>query len=121
MKTLIRVACALACAGIVHFIWLAAFLLTVGWNSGILLALRWLFAPPMTAAGFAVGILIGERLTGVPRAGFWRTLPWPLVACAVGAGAVYWFGPMFIGAAMFALGTLSVIVREVTYHTRRAR
>ena len=47
---------------------------------------------------------------------FFHILLWPLSGCAVGAGVVYWFGPMLIVFGMFAAGTASVIIREVVLH-----
>ena len=42
-----------------------------------------------------------------------RTLIWPLVGCAVGALAVYWYGPMLIVFGMFVSGTCGVVLREL--------
>ena len=98
----------------------AAVLLVGEPGSAVAYAARWLSAPVVTAAGFAAGAALGERLTRVREARFWRILPWPLVGCAVGAGAVYWFGPMLIVFGMFAAGTASVLVREVVLRAREA-
>jgi hypothetical protein len=107
-----RVISSLLFAGIFYSAWLAAFLLTVGLDNPVLEAIAWLSAPAATAAGFATGIAIFERLTGASRPRFLHILAWPLIGCAIGAGAVYWFGPMLIVFGMFAAGTASVALRE---------
>ena len=113
---LIKTALSLLCAGVLYTGWLAAFLLTVGLDSSVAQVIRWLSAPAVTAAGFAAGAAIFERIAGVRKTKFFHILLWPLAGCAIGAGAVYWFGPMLIVFGMFAAGTASVIIREVVLH-----
>ena len=115
-RPLVRVALALLCAGLFYVAWLAAFLLTTKADSAVANAIRWLSGPVVTAAGFAAGIAISERLTGAHKTPFLRIFLWPLVGCAVGAGAVYWFGPMLIVFGMFAAGWASVVIREVVIY-----
>jgi hypothetical protein len=45
---------------------------------------------------------------------------WPLVGCAIGAGVVYWFGPMLVVFGMLAAGTASVVLREVSLTIKKA-
>ena len=116
----VRVALSLLCAGFFHAGWLVVFLLTIEVDHSLVQALRWLLAPVVTATGFATGIVIWERFTRASRAGFLRVLPWPLIGCALGAGAVYWVGPMLIGFGIFAAGTASVVIREVYYQRQTA-
>jgi hypothetical protein len=92
---------------------LALFLLIMGRASPTVEAILRLLTPVTTAAGFALGIALFERLAGHSRTAFLRILIWPLVGCAIGAGAVYWFGPMLIVFGMFAAGTASIALREV--------
>lgn len=115
---LARIACSLLGAGLFYAAWMVLFLLTSGSASPFLQAILWLLAPVMTAAGFALGVVLLDRLAGHSRIAFLRIFPWPLVGCAVGAGIVYWFGPMLIVFAMFAAGTASIALREV--YLRRA-
>jgi hypothetical protein len=79
----------------------------------------WLSAPVATATGFATGIAIFEHLTGASKTRFFRLFKWPMIGCAIGAGAVYWFGPMLIVFGMFAAGTASVALREVMLSFRK--
>ena len=109
----VRVTLSLFCAGIFYFGWLAAFLLAAELGSSILEVIGWLSAPVATATGFATGIAIFEHLTRTSKTKFFRIFTWPLIGCAIGAGAVYWFGPMLIVFGMFAAGTASVALREV--------
>jgi len=109
----IRIACSLLGGGIFYLAWMAAFLLTVHLDSRIVEAVLWLMAPVATAVGFAAGIAILERITGKSRTGFLRILIWPLIGCTMGAGIVYWVGPMLIVFGMFVAGTASVVLREV--------
>ena len=110
---LIRTISSVFCAGVFYFVWMGAFLLTAKLGSSIVEAVFWLLAPAITAAGFAAGIVIWGHLTGTNRTTFFRVFVWPLVGCAIGAGVVYWFGPMLIVFGMFAAGTVSVVLREV--------
>ncbi len=92
---------------------MAAFLLTSDLDNKVIETVFWLMAPVVTAAGFAAGIVILERVTGKNETGFRRILVWSLIGCAIGAGIVYWFGPMLIVFGMFVTGTASVVLREV--------
>ena len=112
-KALGRIAASLPCAGIFYLAWLAAFIVAARLENAVVEGVLWASAPLATAAGFATGIVLYDRLIGVPRLPFLRVLVWPLVGCAIGAGAVYWFGPMLIVFGMFAVGTASVALREV--------
>lgn len=114
-------AVSLLCAGAVYAVWLAAFLLATRLNNSILQAAGWLSAPVVTAAGFAVGIALSERVITARKSRFLYILAWPLIGCTVGAAAVYWFGPMLIVFGMFAAGTASIVLREVYLHLRGAR
>lgn len=105
---LVRVALALAGAGVFYVAWLAAFLLLGRLEVAVIEAALWLLAPVATAAGFATGVVVAER-----GSKFSRVLRWPLVGCVIGTGAVYWFGPMLIVFGMFAAGTASVVLREL--------
>jgi len=80
-----------------------------------------LLAPVVTAAGFAVGITVAERLGKRDEPSFIRIYVWPLVGCAIGATVVYPFGPMLIVFGMFAAGTASVAVREIVRGSRSGR
>ncbi len=120
-QAVIRVAVSLFCAGISYVVWLAAFLLTVNLDSSVVESLLWLLAPVVTATGFATGILVSERLARIERAGFLHLWVWPFVGCVIGAGVVYWFGPMLIVFGMFAVGTASIALREVIVNTKSAR
>ena len=111
-KAFVRVALSLAFAGTFYLLWMGVFLATRKLGSPILEALGWLFAPVVTAAGFTIGILLGEGRVGRRTAGFLRVALWPLIGCAIGAVSVYWAGPMLIVFGMLAAGTASVALRE---------
>ena len=112
-KALVKIICSVLCAGVLYFLWLAAFLLTAKENHPALRAFFWVFTPLATAVGFTAGIVLFERRSRKGRGGLLRIFIWPFVGCAVGAGVVYWFGPMLIVFGMFALGTASLILREI--------
>ena len=44
---------------------------------------------------------------------FLNIFKWSLIGCAIGAGAVVWFGPMLIVFGMFLVGMVSVALREI--------
>jgi len=117
MKSLLgastRVASSLLVAGIFYVGWLAVFIPAFQTGSIVLKVFGWVSAPIVTAAGFAAGVWIAERLIGKGKTGFSRIFAWPMIGCAVGAGAVFWFGPMLIVFGMFLAGTASVVFREL--------
>ena len=112
-RALVRIAFSLLCASIFYFAWMAAFILTTRLDKPVVETVLWLLAPVITAAGFATGIAIMERRAKKKRPSFFRIFVWPLIGCAVGAGIVYWFGPMLIVFVMIAAGTVSIALREV--------
>jgi hypothetical protein len=65
-------------------------------------------SPVVTAAGFAVGIWLAERLSGKRKTKFLRIFAWPLVGCTMGAAAIFLIGPL-----VFSFGTTSLVIREV--------
>ena len=112
-EAVLRLVSSLLGAGLFYLAWMAAFLVATRSGSVAAETVLWLLAPVITAAGFAVGITVAERLAKNERTSFIRIYVWPLVGCAIGAGVVYPFGPMLIVFGMFAVGTVSVAVREV--------
>jgi hypothetical protein len=118
MGAVVKAAFALVCGGISYLIWLAAFLIAPRLANPVVEALLWVLAPVETALGFAVGVAILEPRTRKGIGSFLRIFVWPLVACTLGAVAVYWFGPMLIVFSMLAAGTASVFLREVLQRIR---
>ncbi len=119
----IRVILSVVFTGIFYIGWMAvaipAFKLVLnevegsGLDSLILKALIWLAAPLTTAAGFATGVAIFELFPGTRKSKFLNIFKWSLIGCAIGAGAVVWFGPMLIVFGMFLIGTASIALREL--------
>jgi len=114
----LKMAASVLCAGMFYGIWLAVFLLAAESNKPVIQAFSWVAAPVVTAAGFALGVVIVERLVGVGQARFLQVFVWPLAGCVIGALAVYWYGPMLIVFGMFAVGTASVVLREIMLHAK---
>jgi len=112
-KGAVNVVVSLLCGGAYYFAWLAVFLLTLKLDLPILNIVLWPLAPVVTAAGFAVGVMIGQRLTGAERSGFGHIYRWPLVGCIVAVALVYPIGPMLIVFGMLVAGTMSVALREL--------
>ena len=110
---LVRAPLSVLGGGLLYTIWLAAVLAGAGRPPSPVSFLIILTAPPVTAAGFGLGTVLGERLTHRPRTGLLRAWLWPLLGCAAGTLAVYPFGRMLIVLGKFALGTIAVVVREV--------
>ncbi|HNU53171.1 MAG TPA: hypothetical protein PKJ98_19950 [Verrucomicrobiota bacterium] len=71
-----------------------------------------LTAAVVTAAGFSMGMLFGERITGCRRSSFWGVYLWCLVGCAGGASLLFPFGGMMAGFGLLGLGATAVIVLE---------
>jgi hypothetical protein len=116
-----RVVLSLFCASVFYFIWMGAFILSARLESSVVEVVIWLLAPVVTATGFAAGIVIFDRLTGTSETGFLSLFVWPLIGCAIGAGIVFWFGPMLIVFGMFAAGTAGVVLREIALSTRNGK
>jgi len=115
---LIRVAISVVFAGLFYTGWLAVFLVAFK-DSGVpVKAVLWVIAPVITAAGFAVGMMVARRLTNARQEGFIRMFIWPLAGCVLGAVSVVWIGPMLIVFGMFLVGTGSVALREIATQTR---
>ena len=113
---LIRVILSVVFAGIFYTGWMAVAILAFesGLDSLILKAIIWLTAPVATAAGFTTGVAIFELLPGTgEKSKFLSIFKWSLIGCALGAGAVVWFGPMLIVFGMFVVGTASIALREI--------
>ena len=111
-KALVRIAVSLLCAIVFYAAWMVVFLLALNLVSPTVENILWLLAPVITAAGFATGVMLRERLAGKTQPRFLRIFLWPLIGCAVGAGIVYQFGPMLIVFAMLFTGTASIALRE---------
>jgi len=109
----VKVTFSLLCAGAFYSVWLGAFLLSAKLGSSVVDIIGWLLSPAATAIGFAAGVVIFEHLTKTSKTKFFRIFIWSLFGCAVGAGAVYWFGPMLIVFGMFVAGAASVAFREM--------
>ena len=120
-RAFVKVMVSLLCAGVSYSVWLAAFLFAADMDSPVVEVIGWLSAPVATAAGFATGVAISEHLARTGKASFPRIFVWPLIGCAMGAGAVYWFGPMLIVFGMFAFGTASIALREIALIIRRGK
>lgn len=120
-RLLAKVALSLLFGGIFFVVWVGAFIQISHLNNAAWEAVGWIIGPVITAAGFATGIVIHEVLSRTRRTGFFRIFPWPLIGCAAGAGAVYWFGPMLIVFGMFVAGTASVVLREFILSLKKTK
>jgi hypothetical protein len=116
-----KVALSLIFGGIFFVVWVGYFIQISHLNNAAWKAIGWIIGPVITAAGFATGIVIHEILSRARRTGFFRIFPWPLIGCAAGAGAVYWFGPMLIVFGMFVAGTASVALREFILSLKKTK
>ncbi len=116
----IKAVVSLVFAGIFYIGWMTVAIPIFKSGAGVVArGICWLSAPVVTAVGFATGVVIAERVTKARKSKFLDILIWPLIGCAIGAGAVWWIGPMLIVFAMFAVGTVSVAVREVVLSEKK--
>jgi hypothetical protein len=121
LKLFVKLGLSVLGAGLSYIGWLAYSVPVLKGEAQLLLkAACWLSAPLLTGLGFALPIVIFERLVGDAKEGLFRTLLWPVAACAVGAAVVFPFGPMLIVFSMFMAGTGAVVFRDVLLY-RRAR
>lgn len=112
----IRLVFSVAFAGIFYTGWLAVaislFKSDMLGNPAIK-AIFLLTAAPITAAGFATGIMALELLSRSRTTKFLDIFKWSLIACAVAAAVVYPFGPMLIVFGIFAAGTATIMAVEL--------
>jgi hypothetical protein len=111
-RAIVRIAFSLVCAIVFYIVWMAAFILITRLDSPVAETMLRLLAPVITAAGFATGIAVQERLADHRRPRFLRIFLWPLIGCAIGAILVYSSGPMLIAFTIFFNGTASIALRE---------
>ena len=112
LKPLGLVAVSILVAGFFHIGWLVAFIPAAKSGVMALKILGWMSAPVITAVGYAVGLWFGERLLTQRTTDFLRNLLLPLIGCTLGATALCWVGPMWVGIGTFIGGASSVILRE---------
>ena len=105
--------------GVLYFLWMATFILLIDQAGLLFEVVLWLLAPLVTAAGFGIGFLVGQRFFSSKKESFANIFVWPLAGCSVGAVAVYWFGPMLMVFGMLSMGTASVILRGVILANRQ--
>jgi len=119
-RLVVKVIVSLAFAGVFYTCWMAIAIsvLKSGAHNSVLNAILWPSAPAITAAGFAAGIAIFDRLSGATKPGFLNAFKWSFIGCAVGAAAVFPFGPMLIVFGIFAVGTAAVSLREAFTQNR---
>ena len=113
LKPLGLVLVSMVIAFVFHVGWLAAFIPAAKSGVFALKVVGWLSAPVVTALGYATGLRLGEGLLTQRKTGFLRIFPWPLVGCSIGAIALSWIGPMWVGIGTFIGGAVSVVLREV--------
>ena len=118
LKRALKVGLSVLLAGVLYFLWMGVFILLADHAGPLAKVFLWLLAPLATAIGFTVGLLIGNRLLHLASAPIHSILIWPLAGCAVGAGIVYWYGPMLIVYGMFLLGAASMVLREILLGAR---
>ena len=110
---IIRVVFSLVGAGIFQLVWLAFCIPAFNIDSLALRVIGWTSGPIIVGTGFATGAWVSERLGTTRRTTFLNTFARSVVACSIGAGVVFWYGPMLIVFGMFVAGTVSVVLREV--------
>ena len=108
-----RIIVSVAFAGIFYVGWMAVSIPVLKSSLVWAKALCWLSAPVVTATGFACGIAIVELLPGTRKSKLRDIVLWPLAGCYIGAAVVFYFGPMLIVFAMFALGAASIFTKEI--------
>ena len=110
---LVRLIISVIFAGVFYTGWMAVAIPTLRSGPMLAKAVCWLIAPVVTGGGFAAGLAVFELLPATRKSKFRDILLWPICGCAVGAVAVFPFGPMLIVFAMFGLGAASVLAKEV--------
>ena len=120
LLALLRIAVSTAFSGLFYIGWMVVTI--SAFNSGCCILnkiLLWIIAPFTVALGFTVGILLVDLIFRQQKTKFWLVYRYPLAGCIIGALVVVFFGPMLIVFGMFALGGISVIIREVKITKQR--
>ena len=117
----VRIIISVIFAGIFYIGWMAIAIPVLKSGPLFAKALCWLSAPVVTASGFACGIAIFELLPGTRKSKARDIILWPLAGCTIGAAVVFYFGPMLIAFAMFALGTAGIFTKEIISIKRQFR
>ena len=118
---LMKAAISLLLGAVFYAAWLAVFLWLTRLENSQLERALFILAPMVTAAGFATGVTLVERLGGVSPTGFFLSWVWALLGCAVGALSIYFLGPMLIVFTMLVGGTIAVVYRDITRARSRRR
>ena len=114
LLALLRIMVSTAFSGLFYIGWLAVAIPVLTSECCMLnKILLWIIAPFTTALGFTVGILLVDLIFRQQKTKFWNVYKYPLTGCIIGAVIVVIFGPMLIVFGMFALGGLSIIIREI--------
>lgn len=108
-----RTAASLLAGGLAYTAWLALFLATSDSDGSAWHVTLWVLAPIVTAAGFTLGAVLYERLTHTSPTPVGRLFPWTLTGCAIGAAAIFWYGPMLIVFTMLVGGTIGVFAHDL--------
>ena len=72
-----------------------------------------LTAAVVTAAGFTIGMLLGERTTRCRQSRFLGMFPWCLAGCVGGASLLFPFGGMLAGFGLVGLGAIAALAWEL--------
>ncbi len=95
-----------------HAAWVTLFIFASSAGaSAFVRATLWVFAPVVTAAGFATGLALVSRSLPRDSRAFTRPYLTALTGCVVGAAALSPIGPMFVGMGALAGGTLATLFR----------
>jgi len=117
---LLRLLFSTAFSGLLYIAWMAIAIPVLKSECCILdKIILWILAPFITAFGFTVGVFLVDLIFCQKKTKLWDIYKYPLAGCIIGAVIVVFFGPMLIVFGMFALGGLSIIIREVKINGKR--
>ena len=108
----LRLSASVLGAGVFYAGWLAIFIPAFQTGIVALKGVGWLSAPLVTAAGFATGVMLAERLSRRTVPTFRSVFLWPVCGCVFGVATVFWVGPMLTLFGMFLAGAASIALRE---------
>jgi hypothetical protein len=80
-----------------------------------------LTAAVVTPVGFALGMLVVERLTRRRRGTLRGTFLWTWAGCTIGTLMMFPFGGMMAGFGLLGLGTAALLIREVLLYRDEGR
>ncbi len=116
-----RISASVLGAMVLNFFWLVLFIMLGKSPGDVIRFILWCIAPVLIAGGYALGIIVYDRIIFRIRASFRLIFSWTLFGCALGEIVTLSSGPMVIGLSILSFGGIAVVLREINIVSRKRR